>query len=207
MSSLRCTVKDVYSAMVVTLAWSLAANQAQAEAWVPVEYAGLDAVFVEQNALLDGYHAIVMDPLSVWFSESDTMDGERVATLEAFRSAYASAFTENWSRQGFELVDEAAPGVLRVHVEIVDLMVNEFSEQQLIWAERFSFPTAPQHLTLVAEVSDASTGKVLMRIADLGLPGDGAEVWSVVRESFAGWAASLAGVVAAHGQGPSLAAR
>ena len=119
MSGTKRTIKDVYSAMAVTLVWSLAAgsDQVRAEGWVPVQHADLDAVFVEQDALLDGYHSIMLDPLSVWFGESATAGAELDATLEAFRAAYADAFTQSLSRQGFELVDEAGPGVLRIHAD------------------------------------------------------------------------------------------
>ena len=209
MSTKGWTVRDNYSALAVGMIWLMAATveHAHAEAWVPLPNAQLNAVFVEQGAVLAGYHSVIMDPLSVWFGESDSTEAERDAYLAAFRAAYATAFAESLPRQGLALVDEAGPGVLRLHVEVVDLMVNEHGEEQLRWAERFSFPTAPERLTLVAELSDASTGAVLVRVADLGRPGDGVDVWSSVHESFEGWAITLAGVVSDHGRGLSVAAR
>ncbi len=182
-------------------------NVANAEAWIPVNHAELDAVFMEQSAALNGYHSIIMDPLSVWFGESAVPGENAAGHLSEFRSAYADAFSEQFVGHGFELADVAGPGVLRVHVEIVDLMVNDYSAEQLEWAKRFSFPTAPERLTLVAEFSDASTGKVLVRIADLGLPNEVPDVWSTVRRSFDEWATTLANVVSDDRQAPALAAR
>lgn len=209
MSTRTQTARYVCSAVAVALVWLAAAvvDQAQAEAWVPVDHTQLDAVFVEQGAVLEGYRRIMMDPLSVWFGEYDTTDARLDECLAAFRAAYSTAFAGQLARRGLELVHEPGPGVLRLHVEIVDLMVNDHTAAQLLWAERFSFPTAPDHLTLVAELSDASTGAVLMRIADLGLSREGPDIWPSVRRSFEAWAYTLAGVVADRGQAPSLASR
>ena len=195
-------------AIVATGFGATVTSDANAEAWIPVDHAGLDAVFVEQSAALDGYHSVIIDPLSVWFGDSDaSSDDPEGGHLPEFRSAYAAAFTEQLASHGFELVDVAGPGVLRVHVEIVDLMVNGYSTEQLEWAERFSFPTAPEHLTLVAEFSDASSGNVLVRIADLGLPNEVQDVWSTVRRSFDDWATTLADVISTDREVPALASR
>jgi len=209
MSSKIQSNRDVYAAIAVAFIWMLSVlDEAHAEAWVPVDHARLDAVFVEQSASLQHYHSVMMDPLSVWFGESNNaMDAEPDAYLAAFRAAYVAAFTESLPDQGLKLVDEPAPGVLRLHVEIVDLMVNEYTAEQLMWAERFRFPTAPGFLTLVAELSDASTGAVLVRVADLGVSSEGHEVWESVRRSFEAWASTLASVLVDHDQAPALASR
>ncbi len=194
-------------AVVFTGLFAAVSNEANAEAWIPVEHADLDAVFVERSAALSGYQSVIMDPLSVWFGDSDASSEDPGGHMPEFRSAYAAAFSEQLVSHGFDLVDVAGPGVLRVHVEIVDLMVNDYSNEQLEWAERFSFPTAPERLTLVAEFSDASTGKVLVRIADLGLPNEVQDVWFTVRRNFDEWAATLANVLAEDRQAPALASR
>ena len=145
--------------------------------------------------------------LSVWFGDSDTSDEDTDGHLSEFRSAYTAAFSAQLGNRGFDIAEVAGPGVLRVHVEIVDLMVNDYSDEQLEWADRFSFPTEPEHLTLVAEFSDASTGRVLVRIADLGLPNEVQDVWSTVRRSFDEWAMTLATVLVEDLPLPVLALR
>jgi len=194
-------------AIILTGLVATAGSKVNAEAWIPVDHAELDAVFVEQSAALAGYHSVLMDPLSVWFGETESAGEDSDGHLSEFRSAYAAAFSAQLGNHGFDIAETAGPGVLRVHVEIVDLMVNDYSEEQLEWAERFSFPTAPEHLTLVAEFSDASTGRVLVRIADLGLPNEVQDVWSTVRRSFDEWAMTLAGVLSEDRQLPALASR
>ena len=199
---------SLYSAAIVLTGFATVINSnAHAEAWIPIDHAELDAVFVEQSAVLNGYHSVIMDPLSVWFSDSDTSGDDPNGNLSGFRTAYAAAFSAQLGSHGFDIAEVAGPGVLRVHVEIVDLMVNEYSEEQLEWAERFNFPTAPEHLTLVAEFSDASSGKVLLRIADLGLANDVQDVWSTVRRSFDEWAMTLANVLSEDRRAPALASR
>lgn len=201
--------KEIGCTIVLTLAWLAAAamDRAHAQAWVPVHHAELDAVFVAQDAVLGSYRRVLMDPLSVWFGESDTASAEIDRHLDAFRAVYAVAFKDKLAARGLELVDQPGPGVLRVHVEIVDLMVNGYTAEQLVWADRFRFPTARERLTLVAELSDSSTGAVLMRAADLGMSSDGLDVWRTVRRSFDVWADNLAGVVVDHGRTPALASR
>ena len=209
MSARTQSYRDRLAGVVVCLIWLLAAvvDQANAEAWVPVNHAQLDAVFVEHSAALEGYHSVIVDPLSVWFGESNLAQKDLEAHLEAFRTAYASAFAQTFATRGLQLVENPGPGVLRVHVEIVDLMVNGYSDDQLEWAEQFAFPTAPDHLTLVAELSDASTGAVVVRVADLGRANDGQDVWGSVRESFESWGTSLAGVITRQGEGPAFVSR
>lgn len=194
-------------AAVLTGLVAIAGTEVNAEAWIPVDHAELDAVFIEQNAALSGYHSIIMDPLSVWFGDSEASGEDTDGHLSEFRSAYAAAFSAQLGNHGFDIAEVAGPGVLRVHVEIVDLMVNDYSDEQLQWAERFSFPTEPERLTLVAEFSDASTGHVLVRIADLGLPNEVQDVWSTVRRSFDEWAMMLATVLVEDRQLPALASR
>jgi hypothetical protein len=177
------------------------------EAWVPVRHPGLDVLFIEHRARFEGYRQIVIDPLSVWFDESHLDDGRLAGDLEAFSDSFAAGFTARFIAEGYEPVERPGPGVLRVHVEIVDMMVNGHTQQQLAWARRFNFPTAPGHLTLVAEVSDSHSGAVLLRVADVGQAGDGRDLWRSVRESFHSWAGMLAGVLAENRRAPVLAAR
>ncbi|MGI9257213.1 MAG: DUF3313 family protein [Gammaproteobacteria bacterium] len=202
-------IRDNFRCVAVVLTGLVATlnNVANAEAWIPVDHTELDVVFIEQSAALSGYHSIIMDPLSVWFGDSDASGDDPDGHLSEFRSAYAAAFSAQLGNQGFDIAEVAGPGVLRVHVEIVDLMVNDYSDEQLEWAERFSFPTEPEHLTLVAEFSDASTGDVLVRIADLGLPNEVQDVWATVRRSFDEWAMTLATVLVEEQRSSVLASR
>jgi hypothetical protein len=187
------------AAVAIGFFWLLTVQSqtAHAEAWVPVAHSELDIVFeaLDAKAALVGYSSVVIDPLSVWYALEGSDEFESREDLDTFGSIYVEAMERELRARGFAVVAAPGPGVLRLHFEIVDFLIHPYSAEQLRWADRFGFPTAGDSLTLVGEFSDSVDGTVLVRMADLGLPGNGTDPWRQVDASFDNWAKLTSGML------------
>jgi len=176
------------------------------EVWLKDNESRFDVSYRLNGAAVTGYRKVMLDPLSVWYA--DQTDQARVAAnVTALQERFGQVFSETLQANGFVLVDNPGEAVLCLHVEIVDLRVNDHSAQQLSWSERFSFPVAPGHMTLVAEVRDTETGDVLLRVADQEDAVESGDLWSLVDQIFAGWAGDIAATLQPSTSGDLLAQR
>ena len=159
--------------------------------WLKDNESRFDVSYRLSGAAVTGYRNVMLDPLSVWYADQ-TDEARAAANVATLQEHFSQVFSETLQANGFVLVDDPGEAVLCLHVEIVDLRVNDHSTRQLAWSERFSFPVAPGHMTLVAEVRDTGTGDVLLRVADQEDAVESGDLWSLVDQIFAGWAGDIA---------------
>ncbi len=143
-------------------------GQAEADNWQRIDGTGLDHVYAKPNADLSGYNRIMVDPLSVWYVEHAKLDEDQVqANLAALQSEFRETIEAALERDGYEIVNAPGSGVLRLHVEVIDLKINEPPTAENPFRNRYLFNTEPGKVTLIAELRDSETDEVLIRAADL----------------------------------------
>lgn len=126
-----------------------------------VDYPDIDFLFTADDAA-DDYTQVYVEPISVWYP---TGHGE--ASANDLRRL-ASGHVENaLSEHGLELVDAPSHGALIIRIQYIDLTSSHASVDTLELASRFRFRVEPGRITIVAEARDATTGKFLLRMADL----------------------------------------
>jgi hypothetical protein len=77
-----------------------------------------------------------------------------------FREAVVTALTEN---DGYVLVDEPAPDVLRITAELVDLVVRVPTERS---GRDRTYARSYGEVTLLLELRDSQSGEIFARAAD-----------------------------------------
>ena len=160
------------------------------EAWSHVQHPDLDFLFLDAMEHRQVFHRFFLEPVSVWHPEA--ADPRRVEQLqERAQERLAEALTAG----GLVASDHVGDGVLVVHVELIDLKSSEVTDEVMQWAERFRFNVAAGRITLVAELRDGETGRVLARLADLEEPGGERELWSGVDQALSQWGATIADTV------------
>ncbi len=168
------------------------------------------AAFVKPGASLAAYDAVIIDPVSV--SYANTPAGE-VPTdrarrsyplsfdhLERLKRIFQQAVEREMARgDEFDIADAAAPNVLRITGQIVDLV---WEMPPAVGGEK-TFVLRTGKMTLVLDVRDSETGEPLARIADRRTIQPGAENptgpfennpvnnWSGVRDVSTSWARIL----------------
>lgn len=169
---------------------------------------GLGLAYVRPGVSLAGYDRVLLEPVDVAFRRDwhpyrtgswiPLGPDEREALRSEVARSVQQAFANGLPQRGLAAAGEAAPGVLRLKLRVVDLYLNNPS-----------IPTAGRsrvlavssgEMTLLAELSDARTGEVLLRAGDWQdmrntgrlLPSNDIRTgWDVDRVA-QGWAASLA---------------
>jgi hypothetical protein len=131
---------------------------------------GAAIVYVRPGATLARYKRIMLDPVEVAFDKSwkprpavSTRDRERIQRelAQEFRVIFAD---ELQTKGGYQIVETAAPDVLRVAAAIADLYIempgvgtSPSSKTYLVSASGMS---------LVSELRDSESGVILARVAD-----------------------------------------
>ncbi len=177
-------------------------GQVEAEVWQRIDGTGLDQVYARTNTDLSGYDRVMIDPLSIWFVQTDTLDDDQgQANLAGLRSEFNETIEAALERDGYEIVDAPGSGVLRLHVELIDLKINEPRTAENPFSNRYRFHTASGKITLIAELRDSETDEVLIRIAHLEkeLATAAAQItsaWDEVYQAFASWSMMLSDTLA-----------
>jgi len=132
----------------------------------------LDLVYVKPGASLAGYTKLIIDPVDVAYSkdwdpprEFNEKDRERVRTelADEFRDVFTKELQE---KGGYQIVDTAAPDVLRVTAAIVDLYINAPDTSMKTAGRVSSYVVSAGSMVLIAELRDSVTGAILARVAD-----------------------------------------
>ena len=138
-----------------------------------VRWSQLGAEFVRPGAQLGGYHKVLLDPLTI----STTPKGEKrrmgpvnqyeptPSYLERMRRAYQEMFAKQFGRDGFSVVGEPGPGVLRVSGHVVDLVLTARLDPEE-GSTTTEFVTSFGDLTLLLDVRDSTSGEPLLRTLD-----------------------------------------
>ncbi len=174
--------------------------------WQRINHPSLDYLFVRPAADSTRYRGILIDPLSIWYSNDSALTAQEMeSTLDELRLRFRGAFEQALENSGYEIVDVPDHDALRLHVEIIDLRVNGTTANANPWRDRFLFRVMPGHITIVAELADSTTGEVLLRMADLDdsvadrFATDIMTVWKNVDIAFDMWSAMI-GQTISHGR-------
>ncbi len=165
--------------------------------WQAVDNQHLDYAFFNTGAQPRMYNKVLIDPLTVWYAADESQDtGVLESNVNLLRIRFQAAVQEELDARQIEVADEPGPGVLRLHVELVDLKINIGKANRNPWGDRFAFQTMPGRMTVVAELKDAQTGQVLFRLADLESESvNEAAVWGEVDAALSSWSYALGQVV------------
>ena len=163
--------------------------------WQQLDSAELDFVFTRRGTNSTGYDRVIVDLVSVWYvNDHGVTQDEREAQIARLQAGFAEASAEALESNGFQIVNESGPGVLRLHVEIIDLKINQPIADQNPFKDRFLFDVEPGHMTLVAQLQDSVSNEVLMYVADMENTIDEAELgslWDQVELAFGIWSTTL----------------
>lgn len=141
--------------------------------------ARVDAAYMKPDADLARYTAVIVDPVSVAYKRPPKPNASRLESLRGresnfpltpeqmqnfqnmFQWAVTEALTEN---NGFRLTSVAGPDVLRVHAELIDLIVKVPTEQGV--GREYVFVDSLGEVTLIGELRDSESGEILARAVD-----------------------------------------
>ena len=169
--------------------------------WQAVDNQQLDFAFINEDAQHGMYDKVLFDPLTVWYAVDASQDaGALEGNVDRLRGRFQVVVQEELGARGIEVADEPGAGVLRLHVEIVDLKLNIGKTNRNPWTDRFVFETMPGRMTVVAELQDAQTDDVLFRLADLESESvNEAAVWDEVDAALTSWSHTLGPVITGIG--------
>jgi hypothetical protein len=134
---------------------------------------GIQQAYVLPGADIARYHKVMLDPIAVSFAKNWTPKGSFKEVSEADRELIKQkigalaeqTFTDTLSRNdGYPVVEEPGPDVMRITAELTDIFVNapESSEPGL----SYSYTKGAGRMTLVAELRDSETGALFARVVD-----------------------------------------
>lgn len=140
-----------------------------------VSVKGLDLAYALPGATLAGYRRVLLDPVEVAFRKdwNPTRTGSRIRLSteerENIRTGLAQAVreafvTELQRNNGYPVVNETGPDVLRVKVHVVDLYVN--APDTPTAARSRTYVMSAGGMSLSAELFDSETGQTLARVVD-----------------------------------------
>jgi hypothetical protein len=136
----------------------------------------LDHVYKLPGADFSGYQRVRLDPIEVEFDKNwKPNDSQRGASrrltnddLEKIKKALAEefrkVFTEELTENGYQVVTEDDDDVLRVSAAIVNLYIT--APDKMSAGRSRTYTTSTGHMTLVAELRDSVTGKLMARAVD-----------------------------------------
>jgi hypothetical protein len=141
---------------------------------VPVK--GLSLAYKRPEATLAGYKRVSIDPVEVRFAKNwnPTRAGSRLpvsaADREEIRSGLAKLVREQFEKaltaQGrYPIVNEAAPDVLKLRINIANLYVNA-PEAASGASPSYTFNMSAGEMTLFLELFDSESGQILARAVD-----------------------------------------
>ncbi len=168
----------VTAAVAVLLPMAVAADEPPKE-WdglVRVSSKQLDHLYKLPEADFSGYKRVRLDPIEVEFDKSwkpnaserspsrrlnkDDIEKIKQALAEEFRKV----FTEELTKNGYQVVNEDDDDVLRVSAAIANLYIT--APEKMSAGRSRTYTTSAGHMTLVAELRDSVTGKLMARAVD-----------------------------------------
>jgi hypothetical protein len=136
----------------------------------------LDHLYKLPEADFSGYKRVRLDPIEVEFdknwkpNESERSPSRRLTNedIEKIKKALAEefrkVFTEELTENGYPVVTENGDDVLRVSAAIVNLYIT--APEKMSAGRSRTYTTSAGHMTLIAELRDSVTGKLMARAVD-----------------------------------------
>jgi len=164
--------------IVAALLPAMAADEPPKE-WdglVRVNSKQIDHLYKLPEANFSGYKRVRLDPIEVEFdknwkpNESERSPSRRLTNsdLEKIKKTLAEefrkVFTEELAKNGYPVVDQDGDDVLRVSAAIANLYIT--APEKMSAGRSRTYTTNAGHMTLVAELRDSVTGKLMARAVD-----------------------------------------
>ena len=164
--------------IVAALLPAMAADEPPKE-WdglVRVNSKQVDLLYKLPEANFSGYKRVRLDPIEVEFdknwkpNESERSPSRRLTNsdLEKIKKTLAEefrkVFTEELAKNGYPVVDQDDDDVLRVSAAIANLYIT--APEKMSAGRSRTYTTNAGHMTLVAELRDSVTGKLMARAVD-----------------------------------------
>ena len=136
----------------------------------------LDLVYKLPEADFSGYKRVRLDPIEVEFDKNwkpnDSQrspsrrltDSDLLKIKQALAEEFRKVFTKELTEHGYPVVHEDAEDVLRVSAAIVNLYIT--APDKMSAGSSRTYTTSAGHMTLVAELRDSVTGKLMARAVD-----------------------------------------
>ena len=136
----------------------------------------LDHLYKLPEADFSGYKRVRLDPIEVEFDKNwkpnaserspsrRLTDDDIVKIKQALAEEFRKVFTEELTRNGYPIVNEDGEDVLRVSAAIVNLYIT--APEKMSAGRSRTYTTSAGHATLVAELRDSVTGKLMARAVD-----------------------------------------
>ncbi len=134
-----------------------------------------DQVYARPGASLAAYSKVIMGPVDVAFAKN--WDPKRPGSSfrisneerEGIRSGVAKIVRDEFiktlqAKDGYPVVEQAAPDTLLLKVSIIDLYVNAPDVASTGFSR--TYVTSAGEMTLVLEAFDSETGQILSRVVD-----------------------------------------
>jgi hypothetical protein len=144
----------------------------------PVDNSVLQFAEVRRDIDLSGYTAFMLSPVEVAYQKDPGQRSpgspeanfalsarEMESFKESFQTEVRRALTEN---DGYELVDEPGPNVLRLDAHLIDLVVRVNNEATA--GRNRSFTSSYGEVTMILELYDSQSGQILARAAERADP-------------------------------------
>jgi Protein of unknown function (DUF3313) len=179
----RRSVKHVALAFLVSSAVALSPMLGVADE-PPKEWDGLarvksknlDHVYKLPEADFSGYKRVRLDPIEVEFdknwkpndstrSPSQRLTNDDIEKIkQALAEEFRKVFTEELAKNGYPVAGESGDDVLRVSAAIVNLYIT--APEKMTAGRSRTYTTSAGHMTLIAELRDSVTGKLMARAVD-----------------------------------------
>ena len=147
-----------------------------------VEYA-----YINEQADLSQYTKLMNGGLEIYYPDNEERPDP--AEIDRIRGYFRDAFT-NAIGDAWEIVDQPAPGVMKVRGQVIDMKMTS-GGTVLDVSGRLRDVVAHGELTFLMEMSDSVTGKVLARAGDKSTDisaGRDDATWDDVRRAAEYWA-------------------
>jgi len=155
----------------------------------------LDHVFVKKDTDFSRYRAIIIDDPSVWHPTEDGPTPERAAQIRANLARERELFRETLSAalaDRYEIRTEPVRATLRLSVEFIDLRALPPGHELPGRLQQAAFRSEPGRITMLARLTDAHSGVLLARAADLGkqavAAGQAPVDWEAIASDYDYWA-------------------
>jgi hypothetical protein len=136
----------------------------------------LDLLYKLPEADFSGYKRVRLDPIEVEFDKNwkpnaserspsrRLTDSDLVKIKQALAEEFRKVFTEELTKNGYPVVNEDSEDVLRVSAAIVNLYIN--APDKMSAGRSRTYTTSAGHMTLLVELRDSVTGKLMARAID-----------------------------------------
>ncbi len=137
-------------------------------------------IYIDPEADFSPYLNVIVDPVVVWRGKGSDFSGVTPEDLDSLARDLESSMREQLAHE-FQVLDEPAPGTLRLRIALVGLKSSGGSGADVVGS-----------VALELEILDAVSGRRLVAVADSrgegAEQGDSADAGTDVRAAFDEWA-------------------